>query len=378
MEPQQIKDVIIIGGGLAGLVNAIQLSRAGLQVLLIEKKQYPFHKVCGEYISNEVLPFFLSIGVNPYELGASNITHLQVSSPSGKRVMEMELDLGGFGISRYVFDDYLYHIAQKAGTATIVGTRVEEIKFQESNNNFEVLLSDGGIFKSKLVIGSFGKRSKLDQQLNRDFLKKRSPYVGVKYHIQTNFPKDLIALHNFKDGYCGVVAIEENKYNLCYLTTRENLRKYGSIAKMENETLYTNPFMQQIRENAVFLYDRPEVINEISFAPKKTVENHILMSGDTAGLITPLCGNGMAMAIHSAKILSQLITRYFAESWKREQLETAYQQQWSSIFAQRLWAGRKIQTLFGREWVSGLAVGLLQYFKPAARFIVKQTHGKAF
>jgi flavin-dependent dehydrogenase len=39
------------------------------------------------------------------------------------------------------------------------------------------------------------------------------------------------------------------------------------------------------------------------FQQKKKLENHILMIGDTAGLIHPLCGNGMAMAIHSAKIV---------------------------------------------------------------------------
>ena len=50
-------DVIIVGGGLAGLVCAIELGKAGKQVLLVEKKAYPYHKVCGEYVSNEVLPY---------------------------------------------------------------------------------------------------------------------------------------------------------------------------------------------------------------------------------------------------------------------------------------------------------------------------------
>ncbi|HEY8402472.1 MAG TPA: FAD-dependent oxidoreductase, partial [Cytophagaceae bacterium] len=45
------REVIIIGGGLAGLVNAVILADAGLDVLVIEKKVYPFHRVCGEYIS---------------------------------------------------------------------------------------------------------------------------------------------------------------------------------------------------------------------------------------------------------------------------------------------------------------------------------------
>src|SRR5687767_1444022 len=96
-----MQDVIIVGGGLAGLINAIQLAKAGLQVLLVEKKQYPFHKVCGEYVSNEVLPFFQKLDINPDYLGASHITRLQVTSPSGKYQLSMPLDLGGFGISRY-------------------------------------------------------------------------------------------------------------------------------------------------------------------------------------------------------------------------------------------------------------------------------------
>ncbi|QHT65593.1 NAD(P)/FAD-dependent oxidoreductase [Rhodocytophaga rosea] len=370
-----MKDVIIVGGGLAGLVNAIVLARAGLQVVLIEKKQYPFHKVCGEYISNEVLPFFHSLGIFPEQLGASAINRLQVSSPSGNNVLNMPLDLGGFGISRYTLDHHLYQIAVKAGVTFILGKTADNIDFK---THFQVQLSDGTQLESNLVIGAFGKRSKLDKQLNRDFINKRSPYVGVKYHIQTVFPRDLIALHNFQDGYCGVCAIEEGKYNLCYLTSRDNIKRYGSIEEMEKETLYKNPFMQAIRQNARFLYEKPEVINEISFSPKKAVENHILMSGDTAGLITPLCGNGMAMAIHSAKILSGLIILYFKEQWTKEKLEMLYQQQWKQTFATRLWVGRQTQRLFGSEWLSSMAVRILKTVKPAARLLVKHTHGEVF
>ena len=49
--------IVVVGGGLAGLVSSILLARYGHEVVLIEKKVYPFHRVCGEYISNEVLDF---------------------------------------------------------------------------------------------------------------------------------------------------------------------------------------------------------------------------------------------------------------------------------------------------------------------------------
>lgn len=79
---------------------------------------------------------------------------------------------------------------------------------------------------------------------------------------------------------------------------------------MEEAVLFRNPFIRSIFEKSEFLFDRPETINEISFQTKQPVENHILMIGDAAGMIAPLCGNGMAMAIHSAKIVSERLLQY--------------------------------------------------------------------
>jgi len=92
-------DVLIIGGGLAGLTSAIHLSKENVKVLLIEKNEFPKHKVCGEYISNEVLPYLTSLDVNPFKLGAQKINRFLLSTPKS-RTIEAELPLGGFGISR--------------------------------------------------------------------------------------------------------------------------------------------------------------------------------------------------------------------------------------------------------------------------------------
>ena len=121
-------DIIIIGGGLAGLVSSIQLSKGGKKVLLIEKKNYPFHRVCGEYISNEVRPFLESIGLNFDKLGVKEITKFQFTSPSG-RVLETDLDLGGFGISRYKIDEELYDLAKSTGVEFLLENTVESVDY---------------------------------------------------------------------------------------------------------------------------------------------------------------------------------------------------------------------------------------------------------
>jgi len=369
-----LETVIIVGGGLAGLVCANSLADKGISVTLIEKKIYPFHRVCGEYVSNEVLPFLKSNHLFPEELSLPQISRFQLTSVNGKEA-NLPLDLGGFGISRFVFDHFLYQTAVKRGVNFVLNTEVENIQFDDDQF---LIKTNTKTYSSKLTIGSFGKRSRMDISLNREFIRRRSPYAGVKYHIRTDHPADLISLHNFKDGYCGLSQIEDGKYTLCYLTHRSNLKKHGGIKEMEETVLYKNPFLKSVFQNSEFLFDRPEVINEISFATKSPIENHVLMAGDAAGMITPLCGNGMAMAIHSAKILSELVVGFSNGKLTRLQVENEYSKSWSAHFARRLWTGRQIQRLFGDEWASNLAVNLMRKSKPMSEFIIRQTHGIPF
>jgi flavin-dependent dehydrogenase len=368
--------IIIAGGGLAGLIASIHLTRSGVPCAVIEKKAYPFHRVCGEYISNEVVPYLRSLDAFPESIGPSTISRFQLTSINGSH-SEMALDLGGFGISRFTFDHYLYERARDLGVEFVLNTEIEKILF--TNDHFSVETATKS-FQTPVVVGTFGKRSKLDIFLNRSFIAKRSPYVGVKYHIRLKeFPDDLIALHNFHDGYCGISRVEGDIVNLCYLTSRSNLKQHGSIPALEKAVLHKNPFLKEIFQSAEFLFEKPETINEISFETKAPVEQHILMAGDSAGMISPLCGNGMAIAIHSAKILSEHVIRFLNDAkYSRSQMEKDYHTAWMKQFAGRLWTGRQIQRLFGGTRVSNFAVNLANKTPPFADFLMRQTHGKPF
>ena len=243
-------DVAIVGGGLAGLALAIQLSALKHTVILFEKEQYPFHKVCGEYISLESWDFLQSLGVDLDKLNVSQITKLQVSTPEGN-LLEQFLPLGGFGISRYVLDNKLVQLARANGVTILENTKVNDIV--HTFNHFDIDAAKK--YRAKVVCGSYGKRSNIDIKWKRPFTaastSKLSNYIGVKYHIRTNFPTDTIALHNFENGYCGIVKIEGDKYCLCYLTTAANLEKSnGSIKVMEEEILSKNniSIQQHIRQ----------------------------------------------------------------------------------------------------------------------------------
>ncbi len=355
-------------------MSSILLARAGKQVLLIERKSYPQHKVCGEYVSNEVAPFLQRHNLFPEVFEPAVITRFVLSNIAGKEA-SVALPLGGFGISRYCFDHFLYEKARESGVAFELGQQVENVEQQD--NLFKVGYGAGKEVAADLVIGAFGKRSKLDKQLGRSFIEKRSPWIGVKYHIKTDFRNDTVALYNFPGGYCGLVKIEGDKYNLCYLSRRENLKETGSISTMEEEVLHQNPLLKSIFRSSDFLDEKPEVINEISFEKKETAKSSVLMVGDSAGLITPLCGNGMAIAIHSAKLLSDIIISQGEKTGLRT-IEALYYKAWNQHFAQRLWVGRRTQNLFGSEFTSTIGTAVVDKLPGVARKLISYTHGQSF
>lgn len=367
--------VAIVGGGLAGLTSAILLKRAGYQVVLFEKYEYPFHRVCGEYISNEVRPILEDIlDGSLADFDVSSISELWVTESTGESIRQ-KLDLGGFGISRYKLDHLLYQKALEVGVVIQTKTEIESIVLI-GDDGHQLRTKTGELYQAQLVIGAYGKQSKLDHRLERPHTAKRSGYVGVKYHIKYDFPKDLIALHNFPGGYCGISAIEGDQYCLCYLIDRETVRQAGGIEQAEKLYLGQNPFLRQIWEQAEFLQTKPWVINEISFAPKNSIEQGVLMVGDSAGLITPLCGNGMSMAIRASVYISVWGKTFLEGSISRQHLEEGYARSWRREFSGRLWVGRRVQGFFGKKWLTFLGIKLLQPFPRLRKRLIRATHGE--
>ena len=377
MNNHETYDVAIVGGGLAGLACAILISKMGYDVILFEKENYPFHKVCGEYISLESYDFLISLELPLAEKKLPLIRELMVSSTSSGRTLRQTLPLGGIGISRYQIDAELAVLAEKNGTKLLTGTKVTDVVYE--NDHFHITAANTN-YRARLVCGTYGKRSNLDVKWNRPFTLTKANalnnFIGVKYHMKIDHTRDTIDLHNFPGGYCGVSPIEDDKFCVCYLTTARQLKNSGNnISAMEEKYLFQNPFIKSLFLSADNLYEKPETISQISFEKKELVNNHVVMIGDAASLITPLCGNGMSMALHGSRIACEIIPCFLAGKISRQALEELWQNKWNDAFATRLMAGRMLQHLFGRTWVTNTSIGILSRFPSLLSTIIRQTHG---
>ncbi|MEO1010048.1 MAG: NAD(P)/FAD-dependent oxidoreductase [Bacteroidota bacterium] len=366
-------DVVIIGGGLAGLTAALHLKEKGHNVLVCEKQPYPHHKVCGEYVSNEVVPYLRRLGIPLDTSNSVSIDTLKISTTTGK-ALETTLPLGAKGVSRYFLDNLLYEKGKSLGVAFKEVT-VTAIEFK--GDCFEIALGSHASLKARIAIGAFGKRSNLDKHLQRPFIQEKSSWLGVKAHYQYDgFPENQVALHSFDGGYGGLSKTESGAVNFCYLAHYGTFKKQKSIADFNETVVSKNPFLNRFLEKAVPLFSEPLAIAQVSFAKKEAVTNHILMCGDSAGLIHPLCGNGMAMAIHAAKLASEQIHAYLENpKHTRGQMETAYQKLWQKNFGQRLRMGRWLQRLLLNPRFSNLALRTITKSPYLVQNIIRQTHG---
>ena len=114
---------LVIGGGPAGSMLAMQLADAGRNVTLLEKEHGAHHKVCGEFLSREAVEYLHQARVAPSDLGAAPIHLVHLSS--GRVVAEAALPFRALSLSRYVLDAALLARAQQRGCEVRRGVKVE-------------------------------------------------------------------------------------------------------------------------------------------------------------------------------------------------------------------------------------------------------------
>lgn len=372
--PGEKFDIAIVGGGLAGLTAAIHLVRKGYRVGVYEKGSYPCHKVCGEYLSREIQPYLRSLAIDLSALKPVQINSLVYSTPSGKTI-KTPLPLGGIGVSRYALDYFLMERAKKLGVE-IVSSSVTSVDFE----NGEFIVNKGGEeeMRSYLAFGAFGKRSALDKKLNREFIEKKTGWLAVKAHYKLEqYPSNTVSLHNFKGGYCGLSKTETGAVNVCYLATYQSFKKYKDPDQYKEEVLCKNPHLKTFFTYAKPMFEKDLTIAQIYFDRKSLVEDHMLMLGDSAGMIHPLCGNGMAMAIHSAKLASEAVLKHYHPSgFNRSALEEDYKKQWNSRFKSRLFTGKALQKVLLNPAIAETSQNVIKTLPFLLPEIISRTHGK--
>jgi menaquinone-9 beta-reductase len=367
-------DVAVIGGGLAGCCAAIHLARHGWKVVLLEARTYPHHKVCGEFLSPECAILLDDLDVMP-ALNACQpvaINIAEITAPSGAS-WTSRFPAPAIGISRAALDAILADQCRACGITVIEGAAVRGVQ-GNLESGFSLSFNNQTL-TARAVIGAHGKRAGLDRALGRSFLQKPQPFVGLKNHFHGAPLPDRVELHAFSGGYCGMSEVEGGLTNVCLLVRQDVFQKAanGDVPAFITWMQGQNPRLKRWLSDCEPVHSEWLSIAQVPFVDKHPVEADILMAGDSAGLIAPVAGSGMGMALQGGKLAAEHLNRFLGEQQNAAALRSSYAMAWRRQFDSRLRLGRFLQTFMLKPSLLSTGLRLMNTIPPLGTYFLNHT-----
>jgi flavin-dependent dehydrogenase len=180
-------DLLVAGGGPAGLAAALAARRRGLSVLVVDRGRPPLDKACGEGLLPDGLAALRELGV---ELGPEHGPLFRGIRFVGEdRVAEARFpDDYGLGVRRTVLHRALAERAEAAGVTTAWGVLVEGL---ESDG----LRLGGRSVKARWIVGADGTHSRLRLWAGLGPAWSGARRIGIRCHVRCRPWTDLVEVH---------------------------------------------------------------------------------------------------------------------------------------------------------------------------------------
>ena len=313
-------DVIIAGGGPAGSSAAIHLAQSGIRVLLVEQKEFPRAKLCGEFISPECFDHFKKLGVAD-EMLACNPATLTETVFYSRRGHRISVPSGWFatrsalGLSRAEMDNNLLRRAATVGADVLENATVTDLIHCDDRvcgvrirtNN------DERAYHAKITIDATGRARILSRKIHEYGGEKpprdRARLVAFKAHFaNTSVARGACEIYSYRRGYGGISTIENGISNVCFIVAARDVRRLHSDPELVlQNTLMTNRRAAQVLASATRSSDWLSVSLDSFGLQDPTPKPGLIAIGDSASFIDPFTGSGMLMALESGELAAKLI-----------------------------------------------------------------------
>ena len=370
-------DVAVIGAGPGGSSAAAALAALGWNVLLVERDRLPRHKVCGEFLSPESQGTLRELGLHAdlSALRPIELTEVQLVSRHGRQLV-VPLPAPGWGVSRYAMDAGLAAAAQRRGATLWQGKSVTGLT-HDGDNHVVVMRGDGEETqihaRAVLMAGGRAVAAKLLAQPMP--VRPQRLNVGIKAHYAGIAMPNQVDLYLFDGGYVGINPVESGAANVCLLASYAAFAKAGkNPAAMFEWIADQNRAFGRRLAGAQRLDETLCTVAAVDTGLPSRPWNGVACIGDTATMIPPLCGDGMAMALHSAALCVPLADAYLRGKIDLQTWEARYTAEWHAAFDRRLKAGRGLQALLN-SGVNERVLWAGAKLPIAANYVMRATRG---
>ncbi len=309
-------DVTVVGGGIAGLTAALVLARRGRRVVVVEAKRYPFHRLCGEFLSPEFEALMHAAGFDlaPIRAMGAPIRRTRFTAPWGAPFAD-RLPGTALGLSRYALDAELVRQARAAGVEVRDGERVRRLERVTASPDelAQRVVTDGATLACAEVLLATGKLHTEWRRLTSDAStpdRDEGPLIGLKQHGILAGLGDVVEIHAFPGGYCGVNPIEDGRVNACLVARTDVFRPHKTPERFLEWIASRNRHLGRRLAALEPLAERVQAVQshfDTGYVPFGMRPPDRLLAGDASGMASPLAGEGMCLAMRAGRAAATLL-----------------------------------------------------------------------
>jgi flavin-dependent dehydrogenase len=284
-------DVLVVGGGPAGLAAAIALRKHGIDVLLADALQPPIDKACGEGILPRSRRELTRLGV---ELDARHGAAFGgIRFCDDHSTVSADFRSGqGIGLRRVVLHTALIEHAQEVGVRMLWGTRVNLNLSQPATLN-------GKPVRYRYLVGADGHSSRVRPWagLERGSLLTRR--FGFRTHYRITPWSPYIEIHWGPLGQAYVTPVSAEEICVAILTRFSGAARSGDV-------IQSIPALRERLMHAEITTRERGAITT-TFRLRRVVRGTVALIGDASGSVDAISGEGMALGFRQAQGLAGAI-----------------------------------------------------------------------
>jgi len=294
-------DVVVIGGGPAGLAAAIAARQKGFSVIVADGCAPPVDKTCGEGMTPESVAALRELGVT--------LAHGEGFRFRGIRFLQNDVSIGaefpvgfGAGFRRPLLHAKLIARAEQSGAQLLWNTPVTAM-------DSEGVFAGGSKISARWIVGADGRGSRVRKWSGLEKARNTSQRFATRRHYRIRPWSDFMEIYwgEKKQAYVTPVGREE----VCVVLIAENPAETSFASALSN--------MPELRERlaGAELCSRERGAVTISQSLQNVQRGNVALLGDASGSVDAITGEGLRLGFHQAFALADAMESGELNSYQR-------------------------------------------------------------